>query len=75
MKASEALVEELYNQAHWVREGNKSTVTLVCDDMVAVVEFRGDIAGDHSIERNDTLPEDWGKRLKEVREQRLTEEK
>jgi len=74
MKASEALKKELYNQVCWEREGGKSTVTLICDGKVAVVEFRGDPDSPEII-KDDELPEDWGKRLKEAREQRLTGEK
>jgi len=74
MKASGALKRELYNQVCWRREGGISTVTLVCDGKVAVVEFRGNLDSPEII-RDDELPRDWGKRLKEARGQRLTGEK
>jgi len=74
MKASEALRKELYNQACWEREGDMTTVILVCDDKTATVEFRGD-PNRPEIRRDDVLPADWGERLKEAREQRLTGEK
>jgi len=76
MKASEALRKGLYHHAHWEMNRNgERKVTLRCNRRTATIKFKGDIFRDADIIVDDDLPYDWGKRLKEAREQRLTGEK
>jgi len=75
MKASEAFKKGLYNQLCMERERGATTVTLMCDGKTATFKFTGDGIDVMTIFSDDDLPHDWGKRLKEAREQRLAGEK